>query len=94
MKILFLFSVLLLVAIAVHGSTADAEDQGIESGLLHKTADFEEQVDSEQHTGLVRTKRYTCNILRSPPACALHCKLLGKRLGGRCIKGTCVCYRH
>ncbi|XP_004537628.1 defensin-A-like [Ceratitis capitata] len=47
--------------------------------------------DAEHLVTLNRQKRFTCNVLKSPPACFAHCLALGKIRGGYCRNGTCIC---
>ncbi|KAJ8924009.1 hypothetical protein NQ315_006785 [Exocentrus adspersus] len=49
-----------------------------------------EEGNPEHQKVLLRTRRYTCNVLKSNAWCSLHCVALGKP-GGHCSKGTCYC---
>ncbi|XP_053963905.1 defensin-B-like [Anastrepha ludens] len=48
--------------------------------------------NSEPVVHLNRQKRFTCDVLKSPPACSAHCVALGKWRGGYCSRqGICIC---
>ena len=92
MKVLVVFALLVgfcaLVMPTVRAHTlndetlADLERNSEELGII---PDF-----GEEHN---RTKRYTCNVLRSVTACKAHCRILGRRSGYCSSKGICICRR-